>query len=394
MQNRGIKNVSNVGTVSGFRLEGEVLHWDSMGESAVYRLIDTEYNVTYTTHNMFDMTKRNLLIGVYPASVKSLLMCDIPYLSGEGTKKQPYEIKTPFDLRAIDYYEMKSAESGERNNYKIVKNLDYDTVGALDGESNLFTLKKPFRGVLDGDGKTLLDISAHYDGGYFALFDFVAKGGVVKNITFLSPVITNRLQSADHPLDASIATVANRNYGEISNINVTGAKYASAGGEVCGIASHNFGIVRSCRVDGEFIEERVGLISQACYEMAGLVTENGAGGIVADCTAGKIAIRGAECTGEDGGKYRNVRSAGGVVSVNRAGGLILNCGYNTVVFSDVGNSSAFEYGGVVAYNAGTVKCGDALGTMTVNGELTAIRVGEAQVGLRGTLVGKNDGTVE
>ncbi|MCX4314820.1 MAG: hypothetical protein OSJ83_13335, partial [Clostridia bacterium] len=69
-----------------------------------------------------------------------------------------YIIKTPFDLRAIDYYEsLFAARGGKPNHYVLSEDIDYGTVNALDNESNVFALKKPFFGVFDGNNKKLCD---------------------------------------------------------------------------------------------------------------------------------------------------------------------------------------------------------------------------------------------
>lgn len=387
-------------SVTGLRLIGEVLHWDSAGDGVVYYLTDTQYNVTSTKHTSFDMTKHNLIIGV--CAEGGATESDIPYLCGKGMESEPYEIKTPFDLRAVDYYELLASERGVHNYYRIVNDLDYDSVGALDGESNLFTLKKPFCGTLDGCGKKLTNINVVYDGGYFALFDFVSKGATVKNLKLVCPVISNRLQAAGCPLNASVAAVCDRNYGEISGITVTGARFTASGGEISGIATHNFGTVRDCVVDGIFVQECTGLTAQACYEAAGIVTENCKGGVVKNCSLRRLEIRGSLCTGADGGSYRNVRTAGGIVAVNRAGGIVNGCGYETLVLTDMLNNAngfngGYEWGGIVAYNAGTIECrNDLAGVMTFNGVPVKKHIG-ADGGpsddQRGITVGKNEGSV-
>ena len=91
-------------------------------------------------------------------------------------------IKTPFDLRAIDYYELRRSETnGVRRCYRIENDMDYNAVNALESDSNIYTLRKPFNGTLDGNGKKLSNIRVNYDGGFWALFEFLERGAVVTN---------------------------------------------------------------------------------------------------------------------------------------------------------------------------------------------------------------------
>ena len=39
----------------------------------------------------------------------------------------------------------------------------------------MYTLHKPFFGTLDGDGKKLSNVYVNYDGGYWALFDYIVR---------------------------------------------------------------------------------------------------------------------------------------------------------------------------------------------------------------------------
>lgn len=386
--------------VTGFKLDGEVLSWDPVGDGVRYRIVDVDFNVTYTAKCSFDMTKRNIVVSVCPdLGCGSFDFCDIPYLEGDGTEAAPYEIRTPFDLRTVDYYEMSSAQRGVVNCYKIMNDLDYNDVGALDCDSNMFTLRKPFCGRLDGNGKKLYNINVIYDGGYWAMFDFLAAGSVVENIVFSSPRISNRLQSPHSPISATVATVADVNYGTVRGITVKDAVYTAAGGEICGIATHNYGLVKACSVSGTFVQEGTGQPAQACYEAAGVVLENCRGGAVEGCEVVRLGVRGTECVGYDGSTYFNVRTVGGVVSVNRAGATVSACRCDALTLTNMlnnrnGFAGGFEWGGTVAYNAGIVEECDGQCNMTFNGNAVTKLIGadgEPTDDQCGTLIGKNDG---
>ena len=406
----GSDKTLSLSPVKGLRADGEVLRWDADNAAAAYLVIDIDYNVIKTADTFYDMSNENIVLGVYHDTCSPIFgcvpaPCDIPYLNGSGTAADPYIISTPFDLRTVDYYESLYASAGgteDRKHYKIICDLDYNQVRALESDSNIYTLRKPFFGALDGCGKTLSDINVNYDGGYWALFDFIAKGGTVKNIRFVNPSVDNKLQKPEHPLDASVATVANRNYGTVDGITVVGAKYASSGGEICGIVSHNFGVVENCTVSGEFTLYATGMQSQACYEAAGITTENLCGGHLRGCYVPSLTVKGEYCKGSGNVYYCNMRTAAGIVSVNRAGGTVENCGFSSIAMINAlcncdGNAGGFEWGGIVAYNAGTVIKGTAaLGKFVWNGaEVTADigADGNAEAEQLGRLVGKNDGVV-
>ncbi len=371
--------------VSEYEIADETLKWGAIGGAVAYRVVDLDFNVTTVEDTYFDMSRKNLVYGVYPVMNDDALMgsaeitpTSIGYLSGGGTAQDPYLIKTPFDLRAIDYYELRRSETnGVRRYYRIENDMDYNAVNALESDSNIYTLRKPFNGTLDGNGKKLSNIRVNYDGGFWALFEFLERGAVVTNVTFDGAEIYNRVQDDEHPLNASIATVAYMNYGTVSGVTVVGAQYTAMGGEVCGIVAHNYGTVSGCSVSGTFAQAGTSALGVAGYEMAGVVLENLNGGTVEDNTVGSLTLRGT------GG---NIRSAAGVVSINREGGIVRNNSYTSVVITGMAASGS-EYGGVTAYCAGTTTKGTGkLGTFTVGGVAVTVEMGGADG--RGKLVGK------
>lgn len=384
------------------------LGWNAACGALGYCVIDIDYGVKRIRGTRYEMWAAKYAVGVLPVSDSDVVgdaeirdidkIKNLKYLDGAGTADDPYRIRTAYDLRAIDYYEARYAEAlrigaaEHVNHYRIEHDINYGEIAAGDEESNISALAKPFYGVLDGNGKKLTNIRVRYDRGYWALFDFIARGATVKNIRFVRPEISNSVKSPSHPTAAEIATIANRNYGTISNITVKSAHYSASGGEVCGVCSHNYGTVEGCSVSGTFVQENSKLVSQACYEMAGVVIENRAGARVEDCTAVSVTVRGTSCTGRNGETYYNVRTAAGIVAVNRAGGVVARNAFSEVMLTNV--NTDFEFGGLVAYNAGTVITGGAkLGKLKCNGADCAAAIGKAGA-LVGTVVGKNDGAAE
>lgn len=368
--------------ITGYTVTDGVLSWPAKQDVTKYRVVDVDFNTLTVEGTEYDMTGSNLIYGVYPYDSSlsiELVPVDIEYLEGKGTEAEPYLIKTPFDLRAIDYYETLYAEQGgTRNRYRIENDIDYNTVVALEEESNIYTLHKPFFGILDGNGKKLSNVKVNYDGGYWSLFDFIAAGATVKDIILDRPEITNKLIDYKHPLNASIAAIAYVNNGTVSGITLKDAVFSAQAGGVSGIVSRNYGTVSGCTVSGSLIQLSTSEMGSAAYEMAGVVLENSNGGIVENNTVTTLTIRGT------GG---NIRSSAGVVSINRAGGIVRNNNFQTVTITNMDGNS--EYGGIVAYSKGTVTKGTGtLGTLTVGGSPVTGETGGASG--RGKLVGKSE----
>lgn len=395
--------------VRDITVKNGVLRWKHDGGAKGYAVYDLALYATYTERQSYDIEGilgyKNLVYAVLPVSDNPLIRdwdvsaSKIDYLRGKGSEEDPYRIYTPFDLRAVDYYEALYAERrspARRNHYRIENDLDFAAVAAHDDESDIFTLSRPFFGVLDGNGKVFRSVRVYYDGGYWALFDYIADGGEVFGIKFNEPVIDNVCADSVHPVNSTIATVAYVNHGTVRNIAVHAARYTAVGGAVCGIAAHNYGAVHSCRVSGIFRQKDTGLLSQACYEMSGVVLENHEGGKVVGCTVSNLVIEGTYSAsaggrkGEIGARYGNIRTVGGIVAVNRRGGDVVGNMYSHISAEAV--NAAFEAGGIVAYNAagGTVR-GNECGVFRIDGAATTQPSGCAENGFRGACTGKNDG---
>lgn len=373
--------------IGEYTLSGEILRWGEVGGAIGYKVVDLDFNAYTVNVPHYIMSIRNIVYGVYPVMASNSVVksaevapADIKYLSGSGISADPYVINTPFDLRTIDYYELKYSENNgaKRNVYRIAADLDYNTVAALESESNIFTLRKPFFGTLDGNGKTLSNLSVNYKYGFWALFEYISSGATVKDITFDGVEINNENQDNNtddtnenkHPINTAVATVAYKNNGTISNVTVNGAKYKTTAGGIAGIAIHNGGTVTGCTIsDSTFNEGKTSHLGTAAYEMGGIVLENMKGGLVEKCTANKLVISGVGS---------NIGSTGGIVSINRAGATVKDNSYNELTVKNI--KSGKEAGGVVAYCA---KSGDVtrgtgtLGTLTVGSASITSDMGNA-----------------
>lgn len=376
--------------ITEYTVSGDILRWNTVGGASGYKVVDLDFNSYVVTTTHYIMSSRNLVYGVYPVMAATsvvesaeIVPVDIRYLDGKGTVDDPYIIKTPFDLRAIDYYEFKSTEANAtaKNNYKIANDIDYNTVSALEDESNIYTLRKPFFGVLDGDNHTLSNMEVHYNYGFWALFEHIAVGGVVKNIKFDNAQMYNSVQDTEHPVNPATAMVAYRNYGEVSAITLSNSQFNITAGSAAGLVIHNYGSVINCTVKScDLKENATNTIGSAAYEMAGVVLENLSGGTVSGCTVSNLNIYSAGGT--------NIGSSAGVVSINRVSATVTNNSYDNVTIRNLKNGK--EAGGIVAYCAtgGTVTKGSGtLGTLTVGTSQVSAEMGTSAVP-QGKLYGK------
>ena len=371
--------------ISEYTLEGDTLKWSDVGGAVGYKVVDLDFNAVTVTVPGYAMDTRNLVYGVYPVMAATSVVqsaevapVDMKYLSGAGTEANPYLIKTPFDLRAIDFYELRNSEqnSATKNYYKIANDIDYNTVSALEGDSNMYTVRKPFFGVLDGNGKTLSNIAVHYSSGFWSLFEFIATGGIVKNIKFDGVELNNEMQDEVHPVNATVSMVAYRNYGTVTNITLSGAKFTVAGGEAAGIVVHNYGSVSGCTVNDLSIKANA-ITGSAAFEMAGVVLENY--GTVGGNDVKSLTIS---------GSGTNIGSSAGIVSINRAGGNVIDNSFGTVTINNL--KAGKEAGGIVAYCAtgGNVTKGSGtFGTLKVGTQNITANTG-TQSAPRGLLYGK------
>ncbi|MDE7107272.1 MAG: hypothetical protein K2O39_03030 [Clostridiales bacterium] len=381
--------------ISSFTFDGDILRWDEVGGAVGYKVVDLDFNAFTVTTPYYMMSTRNLAYGVYPVmSSKSvvasadIVSMDMKYLAGSGTQADPYVIKTAFDLRAIDYYELQlseaktegKAQASAKNYYKIDSDIDYHTVSALESESNMFTLRKPFMGVLDGNNHTLSNITVSYNNGFWALFEYIGTGATVKNIKFDSVAITNDIQKEEFPINPATAMVAYNNYGLVTAVTLSNARLTVIAGGAAGLVIHNYGRVIGCTVNKcELKEGSTAEMGTAVYEMGGVVLENCNGGEVSGNKVTNLTISG---TGN------NVGSAAGVVSINRKGATVKDNSYDNVNIKTL--KVGKEAGGVVAYcaNGGTVTKGTGtLGTFTVRGATVS---GDSNSNGIGKLYGKKD----
>ena len=206
-------------------------------------------------------------------------------LEGEGTKDNPYLIKSFDDYKAfvagVNYDSSLRGElatASEANEqiqyYPVLKgkyvrldaDLDFNNfneavmpIAASDASVGGVTIR--FEGEFDGNGHSITGFKLeNYPYDYAGFFGYVGVGGVVKNLKFISPEITS--------MGYNVAVVVGKSNGLIDNVDLSDVKIvADAGYNVAAIAGNNFGTVQNCDVDGGSIASLgyMGGISGRCY---------------------------------------------------------------------------------------------------------------------------------
>ncbi len=171
-------------------------------------------------------------------------------IKGSGTKDNPYEI-----YNAQHLYSMSTSSSGTY--YKLMNDIDMSNTP--------FTSIKEFKGILDGNNKTIKNISTTQksEAGFIGT---VWQGAVVKNLTFSNPTFT----AAD-----GYTGIFSEVFGTLDNIRVNGGtitsqtgKFSSRAGGLAGVLNYP-GAIKNC------------------YTSAA-VNANEAGGLVAYLSGGSI----------------------------------------------------------------------------------------------------------
>ena len=155
-------------------------------------------------------------------------------LSGKGTESEPYEIRTAGDLAAIG-----ASRSGEW--YRLMNDLD------LSGQD--FPVISRFQGILDGNGKTIRNLTVNGKFGA-GLVDQLAAGGVLRDLVFVNPEI--------HAGNGYAGIVA-ESYGELSGIVVEGGTISS-GSRAGGLVGYllNQGSIQGCRTSADVTAAEAG----------------------------------------------------------------------------------------------------------------------------------------
>ncbi len=117
------------------------------------------------------------------------------YGGGSGTSDDPYLLFTPKHLAQIG-----TSPEDWANHFKMMADIDMRDYNGVDGRQSLQVIgylqwqpydSRPFRGVFDGNGKRIINLSIKREGkDYAGLFGYVdGNAAMVKNLTIVNPII-------------------------------------------------------------------------------------------------------------------------------------------------------------------------------------------------------------
>ena len=192
-----------------------------------------------------------------------------------------------------------------------------------------------YTGTFTGNGCTVKGVS--YSGAMeFALFGTIGEGGSVSGITLEEPKISGTTAGA-----YNIAGIASHNYGTIENCHLNGGAISTVATTAAGIAAESFGTVSNCTNSADIT---------AKYEVAGIVATSNSTNENTSAT-NRMVIEGCSNSGTITATYAGSSHAGGIFGgqyqfSNRGYpyGTISKC-FNT------GNILGQSYiGGIVGYS--------------------------------------------
>ncbi len=297
-------------------------------------------------------------------------------MTGSGTLLDPFVIWDVNDLQDINldltaYYE-------------LGQDIDASATVGWNGGLGFAPIPASFTGSLDGRGFTIDGLVINRPAVQFvALFLNIGVGGRVSNLGLTNVNITG---------DRSIATLAETNYGTVTNCYTTGNVRAVLPNawDVAGFIDDNYGIITnswsSANVTGEtsvagFVQWNVGTIRQ-CFSTGNVSTvDSGAGfvdwntsfgvsrGTIIDCyTRSRITITGPAgfisaggFVNDNGENITNCYAANTIIgAITDAGfgfvntGTITNCFWDREVSSQI-NGLAFGTNGITSLTTAEMK---------------------------------------
>ena len=253
------------------------------------------------------------------------------YFFGAGTGENPYQITTPAQLAKLAELVNEGDASYNAAYYKLTNDLDlsdYDTdYDSGKGFIPIGTFEKPFKGVFDGNGKTIMGLYIYrIEQKHIGIFGSI-ESGTVKNLVLL-----------------------NVNVEGLSIVgSVTGSVYSN--GTVQGCSSS--GTIRG----GDYIGSVVGFIHvgkvQNCYSTGSVTGEGPVGGVAGQNSFGTI---------------QNCYSIGSVTGVSFVGGIVGSSQssiQNCAALNPSVTATEYSAGRLAGYNDNTLSDNIAFDSMTV-----------------------------
>lgn len=186
---------------------------------------------------------------------------------GEGTKANPYQIKSLDDLLWIGEQASSEDEETYGQIYKMMNDIDAsETQGWNDGAGFIpigQDYHHAFEGTFDGNNKTItnLYINRISNSGKLCvgLFGCIGESAVIKNLT-LKNVSISSTENAEGFARACVGGLTGYNYGTITKCTVSGnftgictSKSDKSYIYVGGLAGYNGGIITNCSIHGSAV---------------------------------------------------------------------------------------------------------------------------------------------
>ncbi|MDR2267720.1 MAG: hypothetical protein LBE09_09130, partial [Christensenellaceae bacterium] len=308
----------------------------------------------------FGLVLAFVLLSAFFASSNISVYADSSFSGGTGGVLDPYQISTGDDLRtlAVDVNTGVGGVNGYYNKYFVLTaNLDisdlcttitngWEPIGS--GISD-----RPFKGVIDGQGFSIVGLNISRSSNYQGLFGALTSTATVKNLTVVGTV-----SGASY-----VGGVAGYNIGEIEN--------CTSNVSVAGTSQHIGGIVGYNDVENDYIGDIVscfnnGTITAGNAILVGGIAGSNLGNITESANYGTIngysSVGG--IAGYNAGRalIDSVYNVGAVNADNTAGGIV---GHNNIdssvmgIISNVYNIGAINVsnniaGGIAGGNSGKI----------------------------------------
>jgi len=274
-------------------------------------------------------TKLSKITSVALSIVLICLMCitaSAAQLSGDGTKNNPYVIGNAAQL---DAFSQAVAEGNDFSGKFVILDSDITVSAAF---SPIGSEETPFKGVFDGNGKTLSGFDVNKD--YAGLFGYT-DGAVISDLT-----VEGNFRAADY----AGAVVAFAKDTVIESCNASALVYSDTyTGGIAGCLES--GKIVSCTTSNI---ATVGSFDEYCGGIAGF-----AGGVITDCTNNAYTY--------------GIKNVGGIAGYSTSD--IISC-TNTVTV----NATVTNLGGIAGLTEGTVKYCKNTGKISTN-DVNAGKVG-------------------
>ena len=183
-----------------------------------------------------------------------------PYVisSAEGLKELATKVNTETDASDFSEKYFKLVPANEATTLDLASETELTPIG--------LTEEKSFKGIFDGNGKTIKGLKLTYQAdadandavtAYYGLFGYIGTGGKVENLTLEAPSLTSEagVKVGEQTLILHMGAVAGYNAGTIENCYVTAGTVSdtaelreseTAAHVLGGIAGSNAGTITKC----------------------------------------------------------------------------------------------------------------------------------------------------